>query len=125
MRETIPVVSAELIMAASDAAARNHGNADPAISIVMALGKLYPAEALLPVTYRLHALANLLAADHGKEWTITIAGKGYTLLNEALLRAAAKAPLETHPEQVMGDLSFDPPTFLRIALEESQAQGTG
>ena len=43
-------------------------------------------------------------------------------MNEALFRAAARAPL--FEARTVGDMSFDPETFVKIALEESEAEGS-
>jgi hypothetical protein len=46
----------------------------------------------------------------------------YQLVNEALFRAAARAPL--FEARTVGDVSFDPEMFVKIALEESEAEGS-
>jgi len=58
----------------------------------------------------------------GKEWTITVLHKTYKLVNEALFRAVARAPL--FEAATVGQVSFDPKTFLPIALEESESEGS-
>ena len=123
MRQIIPLVSPKLMFEATKASAENR-TVDPHIAIVAACAGKYDPEELVAAMQRLQALANLLHAKHGEEWTIRVKGEDYTLLHQALLRAAARAPLEIDSEQLMGDVMFDPPTFLSIALAESDAEGS-
>jgi hypothetical protein len=44
------------------------------------------------------------------------------MVNEALFRAAARAPLSE--ARTVGDVSFNHDAFMKIALEESEADGT-
>jgi hypothetical protein len=39
-----------------------------------------------------------------------------------VFRAAARAPL--FEARTVGDVSFDPPAFMKIAFEESEAEGS-
>jgi hypothetical protein len=44
------------------------------------------------------------------------------MVNEALFKAAARAPLME--ARTVGDVSFDRDTFVKIALQESESEGT-
>ena len=48
-------------------------------------------------------------------------GFEYILVNEAVLRAAARAPLRE--AEYMKDMSFDPKSFRPIMLEEAETEG--
>jgi hypothetical protein len=122
MRELIPPVSPALIRAATEATGKENDHG--ALPVSRALGDRHPPETLLAITYRLRALANLIDGDHAKAWTLKDPRQTYTLLNGALLSAAAKAPLEVDPDEVMTHVAFDVPTFLRIVLEEAPTEGT-
>jgi hypothetical protein len=76
----------------------------------------------MAVTCRLSALAKLIREGEGDKWTITVLHQDYKLVNEALFLAAARAPL--FEARTVGQISFDPKTFLPIALEESESEGT-
>jgi hypothetical protein len=78
-------------------------------------------EEILAVSYRLGALAKLIQDGEGQNWTITVLHKTYKLVNEAMFRAAARAPL--FEARTVGHVAFDPKTFLPIALEESESEG--
>jgi hypothetical protein len=97
------------------------GSADPAVSIVSALAKKIPAEEALATMHRLYALANTLADGNGRAWRLDLDGQDFTLLDEALFRAAARAPL--NEAETMKEMKFDPKLFLDIALEESKPEG--
>jgi hypothetical protein len=86
------------------------------------LGDGHEPDELIAVSHRLMALARLLHDGQGGQWTLTVEGKEYRLVNEALFRAAAKAPLQER--KMVRDVKFNPKEFLRIALEEATAEGT-
>ena len=73
------------------------------------------------IVLRLMALANLIVHGEGKAWTINIDGKDYTLVHEALYRAAATAPLTV--TKIVGDVRFGP-EILDIALQEADPSGS-
>jgi hypothetical protein len=126
MAQYIPAVAPELLIKAnlkSVADRERHGSADVMVSIVTALADKHTPEECIAVSYRLTALAYLVHEGHGDHWTLAVEGKEYRLLNQALFRAAARAPLR-EPENMVRDIRFDPKEFLRVALEESEAEGT-
>jgi hypothetical protein len=125
MARNIPIVAPELLIRANlKAVAENekYGSADTTVSIIAALGDKHDADELIAVSYRLMALARLLDEEKAGEWTLTVEGKEYKLVNEALFRAAAKAPLRER--NVVRDIKFEPKEFLRIALEEAKTEGS-
>jgi hypothetical protein len=74
------------------------------------------------VSYRLGALAKLLEEGEGKPWAFAVTGQNYHMVSEALFRAAARAPLME--AKTVGDVSFQREAFMKIALEESESDGT-
>lgn len=124
MPDLVPVVPVEHLITANQKAVEDrerYGRGDVWTSIVAALAKKIPSETVLAALHRLTALANTLKEGEGKPWRIDLDGQEYTLLDEALFRAAARAPLEE--AEYIADLKFDTATFLQIALEESETQG--
>jgi hypothetical protein len=89
---------------------------------VTTLAEGHKPDEIIAVSYRLGALANLIRAGEGGKWTIPVLKREYQLMNESLFRAAARAPL--FEARTVGEVAFDPVTFLKIALEESQAEGS-
>jgi hypothetical protein len=121
----IPIVPFELLIEGHEgvtAYRERHAQADLTMALVTALAESQGSDEILAVSYRLGALAKFVRAGEGGKWTIPVLKQKYQLVNEALFRAAARAPLfEAH---TVGDVSFDPETFLKIALEESAAEGS-
>jgi len=97
------------------------GPSDPTISLIQALHKEQKPEVLLAIDYRLRALAKFINEGKGKPWTFTIAEDNGHLVNEALFRAAARAPL--FEAGTVGEVAFNPDEFMKIALEESETDG--
>jgi hypothetical protein len=95
--------------------------ADFTISLVKTLADEHRPEEIIAVSYRLGALAKFVAEGGGGKWTITVLHQDYRLVNEALFRAAARAPLTE--AKTVGDVAFDPALFMQIALEESDSEG--
>ena len=125
MARYIPIVAPELLIKANLKAVEDrekYGSADTTVSIITALGKKHQPDELIAVSYRLMALAHLLHEGEGGQWTLNVAGKEYKLVNEALFRAAAKAPLRER--KMVRDVKFNPKEFLRIALEEAESAGS-
>jgi hypothetical protein len=118
----IESVSFDLIKQAVEAA-NNNRPAGPTIAVIAALSKRFPPAQILAVTYRLQALANMMAQRQTDHWTLNIADKEYTLVDEALFKAAARTPLSFENKELIGEISFDPGTLLAIALEESVPDG--
>jgi hypothetical protein len=118
----IEPVSFDLIKQAVEAA-NNNRPAGPTVAVIAALSKRFSSAQILAVTYRLQALANMMAQQQTDHWTLNIADKEYTLVDEALFKAAARTPLSFEDEEQVGEISFDPETLLAIALEESETDG--
>jgi hypothetical protein len=118
----IEAISFDLIRQAVEAA-NNNRPAGPTMAVIAALSKKFPAEQMLAVTYRLQALANVMAERQTDNWTLKIADKEYTLVDEALFKAAARAPLSTESDEIVGEISFGAEELLAIALEESEPDG--
>ena len=127
MARYIPAVPAELLIKANLKSIEDrekYGSPDVMVSIVTALADKHTPEECIAVSYRLTALAYLVSEGHGDQWTLKIEGKEFRLLNLALFRAAAKAPLR-EPKKMVRDIRFNPKEFLRIALEEAETEGSG
>jgi hypothetical protein len=121
----IPTVTFELIIKGQKgviAYRERHGQADLTIALVTTLSDSHKPDDILAVSYRLGALAKLIREGEGGKWTLPVLNQEYQLVNESLFRAAARAPL--FEARTVGDVSFDPETFLKIALEESAAEGS-
>ncbi|MGY3584811.1 hypothetical protein ACVIGB_006130 [Bradyrhizobium sp. USDA 4341] len=91
------------------------------MSLIAALHKEQKPDVIIALDYRLRALAKLIGDGEGKPWTYAIAEDGGHMVNEALFRAAARAPL--FEAKTVGDVAFKPDEFMKIALEESEADG--
>jgi hypothetical protein len=121
----IPPVPFELLKKGHEgviAEREQHGPGDPTFALVKTLADEHRPEEILAVSYRLGALAKLIQDGEGQKWTITVLHKTYKLVNEAMFRAAARAPL--FEARTVGQVAFDPKTFLPIALEESESEGS-
>lgn len=68
------------------------------------------------------ALAKFIQEGEGKPWTFAVTEDDGHMVNEALFRAAARAPLME--AKTVGDVAFDHKVFMQIALEESESEGT-
>jgi hypothetical protein len=126
MARYVQTVAPELLIEAnlkSIADREEYGSPDTMVSIVTALADKHTPDECIAVSYRLTALAYLVHEGHGEHWTLKVEGKEYRLLNQALFRAAAKAPLR-EPKKMIRDIRLDPKEFLRIALEEAKSEGT-
>jgi hypothetical protein len=121
----IPAVPFELIVKGHEGVTsyrERHEQADPTVALVTTLADSHSPEDIMAVSYRLGALAKLIRDGEGGKWTIPVLNQEYRLVNESLFRAAARAPL--FEARTVGQVSFDPETFLKIALEESAAEGS-
>jgi hypothetical protein len=120
----IPTVSFNLIIRGHEQINADHeefGSAEPTISLVTALSANHTPEEILAVSYRLGALAKLIREGEGKPWTLAVTKDNYHMVNEALFRAAARAPLME--AKTVGDVAFELNTFIPIALEEAESEG--
>ncbi|MDA9539229.1 hypothetical protein ACM41_24320 [Bradyrhizobium sp. CCBAU 21362] len=97
------------------------GPGDPTVALIRALHKEQKPEVILAIDYRLRALAKLISEGKGKPWTFAMTEEGGHMVNEALFRAAARAPLFT--AKTVGEVAFNPDEFMKIALEESETDG--
>jgi hypothetical protein len=121
----IPPVPFELLKKGHEgviAECEQHGPGDPTFALVKTLADEHRPEEIMAVSYRLGALAKLIQDGEGQEWTITVIHKTYKLVNEAMFRAAARAPL--FEARTVSQVAFDPKSFLPIALEESESEGS-
>ena len=119
----IPPVSADLLMRADRKVTADHEAGlppDPTASVVAALHGKCGHKEMIAIELRLTALARLLIDGEGGAWTIHVDGKNYTLVAEALIRAAAKAPLAE--AKLMRDLCFGP-ELLEFALQIVEPDG--
>ena len=122
--KAVPQVPAEHLIAANKRAVQDRealGSSEVTVSIISALAKKIPSEEVLATMHRLYALANTLADGRGKAWRTDLEGQDYTLLDRALFRAAARAPLKE--AEMMNEMKFDLKQLLDIALEESKPEG--
>lgn len=121
----IPAVSFELLKKGHEGVAayrERNGHADMTIGLVTALARDHTPDEVIAVSYRLGALAKLIQEGSAGKWAIPVLHQEYQLVNEALFRAAARAPLNT--AKTVGDVAFDPQTFYQTVLEVSQTEGT-
>jgi hypothetical protein len=121
----IPAVPFELLIKGHEgvtAHRERYGQADLTVALVTTLAGSQKPDEIIAVSYRLGALAKVIRAGEGGKWTIPVLKQEYQLVNEALFRAAARAPL--FEARTVGDVAFDPEAFLKIALEESTAEGS-
>jgi len=118
----IAAVSFDLIRQAIEAA-NNNREAGPTLAVVTALSKKYSSDDILAVTYRLQALADMVHNQQTDNWTMTVEGKEYSLVSEALLKAAARTPLSFKKKDIVNQLAFKPEALLAAALEESETDG--
>ena len=124
----IPIVSADHILAAHNKVIEDrerYGWSDITVSVSLALlDKLSPRE-ILDVLQRLHALKNFQQAAEffGPGELLRqlndMAGEGFVLTDEALVRAAAGAP--AFADASFRDAVFNKNSFLQMVLEESKA----
>jgi hypothetical protein len=125
MARYIRTVAPDLLIRANAQAVADHetdGTADITTSIVMALGTNHSAEEMTAVWCRLMALTKVLRSPGGEHWTLNIDKKDCTLVNEALFRAAARAPLRE--KQNLGEMEFNANELLQLALEEASSEGS-
>jgi hypothetical protein len=126
MTSQIRTVKAELLIKANQQAAadfKEYGSAaNTTISVITALAGEHSHDEMEAVSYRLFALAKLVLEGDGEHWTLHVAGEDYKLIDEALFRAAARAPLQAG--RTVGETTFDAQEFLNIAMEEAKAVGS-
>lgn len=121
----VPTVPFEMLIKGHEGIHEDHerfGFAEPTVSLVRALHMDHEPEEILAASYRLSALAKLLREGEGKPWTFAVTQDKLHMVNEVLFRAAARAPL--FEAKTVGEASFERDAFMKIALEESEADGT-
>jgi hypothetical protein len=74
------------------------------------------------IVFRMEALAHVIKERKAEKWIVQVLRQEYVLVPDAILIATATAPLIL-PER--GRPSFKMDEFLRIALEQSEAEGRG
>ena len=124
MLKPVPPVDPEHVIAAHKkviADREKYGTPDVTVSVVSLFTKRLEPKAILDITHRLFALGNFLHSGQAKEWLMAETGTDYILVNEAVLRAAARAPLME--AEYMKDMTFNTETFMPIVLEEAEAEG--
>lgn len=120
----IPVVPFDVLIKGHEGIIANRDRLnpnDPTISLIRALHKEQKPDVILAIDYRLRALAKLISEGKGKPWTFALAEDNGHMVNEALFRAAARAPL--FEAGTVGEVAFNPDEFMKIALEESETEG--
>lgn len=125
-RKAIPAVSFDTLIKGFESVEEDRrllgpDAGDSTVSLVRALHKEHKPEVILAIDYRLRALAKLIGEGEGKPWTYAVEEDGGHMINEALLRAAARAPL--FEAKIVKDVRFDLEEFMKIALEESDTEG--
>jgi hypothetical protein len=124
MFNPVPAVHPDHIIEAHQKVAADrekYGSSDVTVSVVSLFARRMKSEDVLHITHRLFALANFLHEGEASEWLMKETGTDYILVNEALLRAAARAPLME--AEYIKDMSFDKATFTPIVLEEAETEG--
>lgn len=120
----VPVVDPEYLIEGHRKVAADHekyGSTDATVSLVSLFNKRLKADVILNILHRLFALTNFMRSGAADQWLLKETGSDYMLVNEALLRAAARAPLSE--AEYMGELAFDAKTFMSIVLEEAESEG--
>jgi hypothetical protein len=120
MTQYVHTVDPELLIKANSKAVADHeehGTADVTSSVLIALGGNHSVDEMAAVTYRLMALAKVMHNGDGERHTLNVDGKEYKLVDQSLLRAAAKAPLKV-PESI-DEMAFEASELLTVALQEA------
>ena len=118
---TAQAVLANILIEPHEVVTKNHGSGrDPMISIIVALAEKYEHKQLADAIMRLQAMTEIVAETDKSACIVTVPNKDYKLINEAVLRAAARAPLVKKKE----NLKSDPHGFLKMSLEESEIEGS-
>ena len=120
----IPPVSVDLLVRADQKVAADHESGlppDPTVSVIAALHGKCDHEEMIAIERRLTALAKFVVDGEAGAWTIDVDGKNYSLVADALIRAAATAPLAE--ATLMRDLRFGL-EILDIALQIVETDGS-
>lgn len=74
----------------------------------------------LAITFRLEALARIVAGDEARGWTLPGTERGQTFVHADLLRAAVEEPLIEGTEH---RVTFNPDSFRERVLRHAKAEG--
>jgi hypothetical protein len=119
---TVPAVSEQLIVDTAQLHAANPGQ-DMTVLMVTRLSGKYEPDDILHANFRMIALANFLSKNKGEPWMFKPPGESYTMVNEALYRAAAATPLSYAPDTKMANIHFDEKKLMEAALSKSDMDG--
>jgi hypothetical protein len=120
----VPPVDPKYLTAAHDkvvADRETYGSPDVMVSVVSLFNKRLEPKAILDITHRLFALSNFIENGKAKDWITDSASRDYILVDEGVLRAAARAPLME--AEYIKDMCFAADTFMPIVLEECETEG--
>jgi hypothetical protein len=121
MAFTIPTVPANVVIAAHEIVLENRGSRrDAHMAVIVKLADKYDHNHICDALMRLRALSELIERTKKSAWIADTADKDCKIVNEAMFRAAARAPLIEERRQ----LKFDTKQFMQIALEESDVEGS-
>jgi len=120
----IPTVRYELLIKANEKVTEDHGvyeKPDIHVSVVSGLDGDCSYEETFAVSSRLIALAKLISQNRDTPWRLET-GEEFDLVNEVLFKAAARTPLQIR--EMVRDMGFEKDAFLKMALEEVEAEGS-
>ena len=123
MTQTVRPVDPELLIKANERIFKERAKGDPIMTVIANFADTHDDEELLAVTYRLQALKNVVRHRRPLPWVLHAKGKSHRLVNEAMIRAAAKAPLTYEQQGRFADVVFDENELLRYTLAESPSLG--
>lgn len=123
MRQIVRPVEPTLLVKASEALFKERAKRDPIMTIIANFADNHDDEELLAVTYRLQALKNAVRRKHPLPWVLNGKHRSQKPVNEAMIRAAAKARCPMNYKNVFADVTFDEEKPLKCALAESPSLG--
>jgi len=123
MLKTVPIVDPSLIIEANNAVSKRGGKGDATVTMVIHFNGRLDPETLIAIDFRMVALANTVKIPQQNPWIISIKGKKYKLVGEAMFRAAAITPLSFDPTKPVRALKFDIDLLMQNALAESSVDG--
>lgn len=77
-------------------------------------------ERIFCIMERMQCLMPMLKDERMRGWTMEGIEEGCLLTNEAIFRAVARCPLKADAKRIW----FDPDEFFRMALQETESEGT-
>jgi hypothetical protein len=123
MYRNVEAVDPALLIEAHQIVAERRGTNGSSLILVGHFHDRLEPDAILALQYRMVALANVVKHDTGSPWIVSVKGKDYRLIDNAMFRAAATTPLSINDDQVVATLAFDRDAFIRNALAESEPDG--